>query len=1004
MKKNFCSLSHIQLAFGFTLLVSGVAIGQMRIITGTVTDNGKPVSGVSVFQKDTDVVVVTSNSGAYAVQVSGDNPTLVFRHQGLPEQTVTTDGRQTIDIDLERQDNKIEEVILNAGYYKVKGRESTGSIAKITAKDIENQPVNNALSAIQGRMAGVNIVQIGGNTGGGYDVQIRGRNSLRSITNGLINGNEPLYVINGVPIDSQLPTSYTVNFEPVRNINPLSAINPNDIESIEILKDADATAIYGSRGANGVILVTTNKASSRELTLNLNTSLSLGRVASRFKMMDTGQYVNMREEAFRNTGITTIPANAYDINGIWDRSRYTDWQRRLIGNTSENSMTQLSLSGAGNRNSFRVGFTHTDNGTVYPADFHNKNNILNSEFNYESADRNFSIGSSNNLAFQSNNTMNSDFTKRSLLLPPNAPELYDAGGNLNWENNTFTNPLGALNGRYSARSFQLNQTMLVSYGFWSNWKVKLNAGVNYRDLDELTLSPNTMYNPAFLSGSSPAYSTASQGRSSSSSYLFEPQLSWNTKTDNTSWEALVGATYQESTTKISSMRGTGYTSNDLLENIAAAKTINILNLNETRYRYAALFGRLNWMYKKRYVLNITGRRDGSSRFGPDNRYANFGALGGAWIFSEEDFLRDSKWLNIGKIRASYGITGSDRIGDYQYLDTYALSFNSYNGEAGFAPSRLFNPNFSWERTRKLEVAMEWSLFQDRVSLTSAWYRNSSSNQLVGYQLPATTGFASVLANLGAVVENTGFEQTVGFQFITSSDWQWGTNLNISFPRNRLVAFPGLEGSPYANQYVIGQPVTILKLLEYQGIDPETGKYRFKDANNDGKITILDDAQTVENVGVRYFGGLQNDIRFKNFSLSFLFQFVKQRQTNYFREMNLPGSMNNQPQAFTNVWSQNNTDGVIMPYATEADPETSILTNFLKFSTAAVGDASFIRLKNVQVNYTLPIAKGIVREARIYVQGQNLITWTSYFGLDPEFLISGYLPPLKTYAFGFQLTF
>jgi len=711
----------------------------------------------------------------------------------------------------------------------------------------------------------------------------------------------------------------------------------------------------------------------------------------------------MREQAFQNNNIS-IPTTAYDINGIWDKNRYTDWQKVLIGNTSENSLTQFSLSGASERNSFRVSFTHNNNGTVYPDDLRNKSNMLNSDFNYESVDRQFTFNATNNLAFQNNNTINSDFTRRSLNLSPNAPVLYDAGGNINWENNTFSNPIGSLNGRYNAKSFQLNQSIQASYSFWNNWKVRLNGGINYRNLDEFTMSPNTMYNPAFISGSSPAYSASSQGKSTAFSYLIEPQLFWNIKTDNSAWDVLLGGTYQESVTKLSSIRGTGYTSNDLLENIAAAKTINILNLNDTQYKYAAFFGRLNWTYKNRYIINLTGRRDGSSRFGSNNRYANFGAFGAAWIFSEETFLKDSKWLSFGKLRASYGITGSDRIGDYQYLDTYSLTFYNYNNIAGFTPSRLFNPDFSWEKTKKLEIALEWSLFKNRVEFSTAWYRNSSSNQLIGYQLPAITGFSSVLSNLNAVVENTGFEQTIAFRIIKKNDWQWNTNFNISIPRNKLVKFPGLEGSPYANQYVIGQPTTILKLLEYQGIDPATGKYTFKDVNNDGKISILDDAQTVANIGVRYFGGLQNEIRYRNLSLSFLLQFVKQKQTNYFREMNLSGSMNNQPQVFTNVWSADNPNGVIMPYSIESDASANTLTNFLKFSTAAVGDASYIRLKNIQLNYKLPIQNTFIREARIYVQGQNLITWTNYFGLDPEFLVSGYLPPMKIYSFGFQLNF
>lgn len=276
MKKNFCSLSHIQLAFGFTLLASGVAIGQMRVITGTVTDNinNKAISGVSIFQEGSDAVAVSDGSGVYRVQVSGENPVLVFKHTDYPERKVILGNRIVVDVALGSGsfENEIEEVVLNAGYYKVKERESTGSIAKITSKDIENQPVTNALSAMQGRMAGVSIVQNSGTAGGGFDVQIRGRNSLRTYNTSGFNANSPLYIIDGIPIPTgnEFKSGLASSVLPYSDTNPLNAINPDDIQSIEVLKDADATAIYGSRGANGVVLVTTRQGVKGKTQVSYN--------------------------------------------------------------------------------------------------------------------------------------------------------------------------------------------------------------------------------------------------------------------------------------------------------------------------------------------------------------------------------------------------------------------------------------------------------------------------------------------------------------------------------------------------------------------------------------------------------------------------------------------------------------------------------------------------------------------------------------------------------------
>ncbi|WP_372653200.1 TonB-dependent receptor domain-containing protein, partial [Draconibacterium sp.] len=425
--------------------------------------------------------------------------------------------------------------------------------------------------------------------------------------------------------------------------------------------------------------------------------------------------------------------------------------------------------------------------------------------------------------------------------------------------------------------------------------------------------------------------------------------------------------------------------------------------DKTEYRYAALFGRINYKYKERYILNLTGRRDGSSRFGPNQRFASFGAIGAAWLFSKEYFLASSSWLSFGKLRASYGITGSDLIGDYQFLDTYTVSNTLYGGNTSLYPSRLNNPYFSWEKTTKLEAAIELGFLKDRIQFSAAWYRNRSGNQLVGIPLPGTTGFSTIQANLPAKVENKGLEFELNTTPIQTEDFNWNSSFNISFPDNKLISFPGLEGSTYANQYVIGYPTSIIKVYNYEGIDPETGLYQFTDYNDDGNITSPDDNQVIEDIAVKYFGGWSNQISYRQWEFSFLFQFVNQRQKNYISMMPRPGSMYNQPVEVLNVWSEENPDGKYMPYSSGTIAQINRLHGYLSNSNAAVSDASFIRLKNIQLAYKLQLNK-YLQSARFYVQGQNLLTISDYFGLDPEFSLSGYLPPLKTWSFGIQLNF
>lgn len=1003
MKKKFCRPAGIAIAFLLPAVYFPVH-AQTRVLTGIVNDGTKPLSGVTVSQEDSGQATVTTSTGAFSLLVTGNHPVLVFRHPEYSERKITADGKSTFTVSLTEKVKSIEEVVLNAGYYNVKARESTGSIAKVTAKEIENQPVTNVLSAIQGRMAGVSITQSSGVPGGGFDVQIRGRNSLRNLVNSLTDGNMPLYIVDGVPWAVQLYSSYSGTLLPARSISPLNSINPNDIESIEVLKDADATAIYGSRGGNGVILITTKKGTDSPVRVTLNSAQSLSRVAGRLEMMDTPQYIAMRKQSYANMGVTVLPANAYDINGTWDTDRYTDWQNELIGGTAENLNVQLSVAGGSDKNSFSVSGGHQKQTSVFPGDQHYRLNTVAAAYSHRSPDRRWVLGVSANFSSSANSNLVTDFTNRALSLSPNAPPLYDIAGNLNWQNNTFNNPLAQLNASYLNEIKNFSQNLNLAFRPLKSVTLKLNAGVTLQDLEEYALTPHTVYSPNSPSGAGPATSSSSRGTSSVFSYLLEPQLSWDRKHGGHEWSVLTGFTFQENSSKNSALRGTGFASNALLQNIAAATTVTFSDFSDVRYRYAALFGRLNYQYLNRYILNMTARRDGSSRFGPSNRFASFGAVGAAWIISREDFFNGLPWLSLAKIRGSIGRTGSDAVGDYQFLDCYTLGQSSYNGIPALYPSRLYNPEYSWEKTDKLEAAADLAFWQDRLRLSAAWYRNRSSNQLIGIPLPATTGFTSVLANLAATVENSGLEMEIGAVPLQGEVWKWNLGFNITFPKNRLLAFPGLEGSTYANTYVVGESVYAVKLLDYQGIDPATGLYRFTDFNGDGKISVPDDAKAVRTLGPDYFGGLNSALSYRNFSFSFLLQFVKQKNWNFIRTMSTPGVMVNQPARFTNVWSPDNPDGVIMPYTPGNHAVTNTLTGHFKNSTAAVGDASFVRLKNIQFSYSIPLHSPLIREANLYVQGQNLWTWSDYFGLDPEFITAGYLPPLKTVALGFQLTF
>ncbi|WP_267739773.1 SusC/RagA family TonB-linked outer membrane protein [Myroides injenensis] len=975
---------------------------QQSKLSGIIKDSQGPLAGVIVKIKDTDSGTITDMQGRYSLSVNkGD--TIVFSMIGYKEKTVQYQGEPIINITMLEDSSSLDEIVVNAGYYTVKDRERTGSIARVTAKDIELQPVINPLQAIQGRMAGVNITQNTGVPGGGFDIQIRGRNSLRTYGSESINASVPLYVIDGVVI----PTSNLVNSPlgnlilPMNDTNILNAINPLDIESIEILKDADATAIYGSRGANGVILITTKKNKSDKLSFTLSSSSSFSKVARKMKLLNTEQFNKMRDEAFLNDGITNFPADALDINGTWDRNRYTDWQKELIGGTAKNQSIQFGVSGGSETTHFSASASQGTQTTVFPTDKGYKRNTFLINVNHNSKDGRFQFNSSTNYSLQKNNLIATDLTRNALTLSPNAPSLYNEDGSLNWGFINGTNPIASMYETYQNDSNNLVLNIDLNYQLLKNIYLKLNAGYNKTNTQEKKLTPHTINNPA--KGYTSEQSKAENTFRESKSYILEPQLNYILNLKKLSINTLIGMTYQENNTSNLYLTGSNFQTNDFLSNIAAAKTKTIQQSANLEYKYLALFGRLNLNYNAKYLLNLTARRDGSSRFGDNHKFGNFAAIGAAWVFSKENFLKNSSWLSFGKLRASYGTSGNDNIGDYQYLDTYTLNSNNYNDISGLSPSRLYNPNFSWEKTKKLEVALEVALFNDNLQFDFAWYRNRSSNQLVGIPLPGTTGFSSIQDNLPATVENKGWEFSLNSKNIKTKDFSWTTSFNISFPKNTLLSFPNLESSTYADKYIIGKSTDIKRLYNFEGIDPQTGQYTFTDYNNDGRITSAD-KQNIKELKTEYHGGIQNTLTYKSFTLDFLFQFVKQIKSNQNYILNTPGSIFNQPIEVLNSWSPTNPNAQYASFSSGYDPVKLNNLSLFQNSNMAIGDASYIRLKNISLSYVLKLPQNQLNSVRFYFQGQNLWTITNYFGLDPEFVAFGYLPPLKTYAFGVQLLF
>ena len=958
---------------------------QQQEISGVVTDKkGLPIPGVTVTVKNTSRGTVTNLDGEFNINAPASG-ILVFSYIGYKTLEIPVDNNEEISIQLEEDVSALGAVKINAGYYNTTRRESTGNISRVTAEEIENQPVINPLQALQGRMAGVEVTSGGFTPGTATTIRIRGTNSLRE------EGNYPLYIIDGVPVNS-IPIEST-SVLPSPGIDPLNNLDVNNIESIEILKDADATAIYGSRGANGVVLITTKKGVKTGAGLQARFYYGAAVIPEKLDLLNTSEYLNIRRRALANDSIEPTAENAPDLV-LWDQEKYTDWQEFLYGGTAETKNASVNFSGGDEQTSFRLGGSFFTQGTIYPADYDYKKITGNVNLKHRSKDERFKINLAVNYGVDSNDLAGSlGFDVLTLLLPPNAPNVFNENGSLNWEDwevAGFNNPLEGYFNTINKHTQNLISNINFSYRLIPGLHLRTSLGYTNYDSEELRKQPKRSYNPA-EGISHKSYHL----RSKRNSWIIEPQLNYEKAFGKFNLESLVGATLQENSSLRESFLADGYASEALIGNIGSAESIRNPGRSNTQYRYAAIFSRIGMNWDRKYYLNLTGRRDGSSRFGPNNRFASFGAIGAAWIFTEERIIEKSlPFLSFGKLRASYGTTGNDQIGDYGYLDAYEAT----RGPGGLYPTGLANPDYSWEINKKFEMGLELGFLKDRYRFNLSHYRNRSSNQLVGYPLPATTGFTSVQANLPATVENSGWEVVLNAEIFNHQKFTWNTSLNLSFPRNRLISYPDLEQSTYANTYRVGEPLNISLVYDYTGRDPQTGLYTVRDINDDGRYDYQDRV-VAKDLNREFYGGINNTINYRNFSLQFLWQFVKQEGT-------LPNiSSGGRYNTNSYLLSSLNNQGIFQPPSTSFASQEA--EGYALESTFPFHDASFWRLKNISLTYNLPnkfVTKLGMQNGRLFLHGQNFLTITSFKGLDAENPYSLAMGNLKSITAGIEVNF
>lgn len=954
-----------------------------------VNEEGSGVGGVTVSIKGTTQSIATDASGNFQFSNVPAKVTLQISGAEIESQEIYVTSNLPVLIRVVKKIGALDEAIVIA-YGKSTQRYATSSVSTLSAEKLQRQPVSDPLLALTGNVSGLRVTQSSGVPGSYLTVRLRGQNSIA-------NGNDPLYVVDGVPFPS---TSLNGAFGGPANgaLSPLDNINPNDIQSIEVLKDAGATAIYGSRGANGVILITTKKGVSGKPSINLKYYSGIGEGSRRMDLLSTPDYLRMRREAFANDQITPDANMAPDLL-LWDTTRYTDWQKVLLGHTVHLQDLQGSVTGGSEFTQFLVSGTYRHETTVYPGDFGAKKLSGFMQLSHRSPDNTFTLSFSSALMRNVNVGPREDLAP-SITLPPNAPELFNPDGSLNWSHSTWTNPWGKVLSPFTSTTTNLQSNLTASLVLPAHFGLTFSGGYNRIQLKEQSSLPAAANDPVYG-----AFREATFGNRTIETLIGEPQLTYRRFWSRHTVDALVGASIQQTSTDALYQLGSGFASDELLTNISSAGSVRTRSEEAITYRYVGAFARLNYDFFKKYLFSATVRRDGSSRYGPATRFSNFGSAALGWVFSSEPFAKRFQTLSFGKLLLTGGVTGNDQIGDYKFMDLYRPYTSPYQGQTTFAPVQLFNPNYSWEQVKKWELGLDLGFWKDRLLLSSRYYHHVTSNQLVQYPLPAATGFGAVIQNIPARILNTGWEIDAKATVIKSKRFQWSSNFTLSVPRNKLLSFENLATSSYGSFYVLGEPLSIVKTFQFTGLDRATGLYTFTDYDRDSYVGYGADQQYIVRTGSRYFGGLENTLKFDRWSLSLLFNFNREPYgLNYLGLFGKPGSRSNQPVAVLDHWQQPGDAGPFQQYSVYGSAPSDAFGRYYN-SSAAYSDASFIRLRNVYLSYALPpkvLNPWGIQQLSFFMQGQNLLLITHYQGLDPE--TKSYTPPVRLLTGGLSVTF
>ncbi|MFD2932826.1 SusC/RagA family TonB-linked outer membrane protein [Spirosoma flavum] len=976
-------------------MTTNSALAQERRVTGKVTsaEDGTPLPGVSIVAKGTSKGTQTDANGDYSLEVPANIGTLVYSFVGVSTQETAIGNRSVVNVTLSNDSRSLDEVIVT-GYGAQSKRNLTGNIAKVNARDIENIPVPSVEQALQGKVAGVQITSLNGKVGQGLQIRVRGSSSLTA-------SSQPLYVIDGIPMTSSDQSSTTAP------TNPIADLNPNDIESLEILKDASSAAIYGARASNGVVLITTKKGRAAKTTFEASAQMGASNPTHLRQWLNTQQYVELYQEARNNSAALGIPVYtaaslaarftryaAGDATG-WQGAtpKYnTDWQKEAFQN-APSQQYDLSARGGDAKTRFFISGQYFDqSGIIIKNRFRRLSGRIN--LDHTATDK-LTLGVNMNISHSINDRVSDDNAFSTPLqivaLPPMTPIIDPRTSQLSGDYTLYYNPL--LNRDFAALQARVYRVIGNVYADY-----KLMPGLSFRT--EFGTDLLSQQEEAYYGSETQRNTGAPNGLGSNSfrqiaNYTTNNYFSFGrTIAEKHDIDATLGMSYQESRLNFNSVTGQQFPSSAYKQITAAAK-ITAGDGQESRFSFLSYFARVNYRFNNRYLLGASGRIDGSSRFGANDRYGFFPAVSAGWILTEESFLKNVRALSLLKLRASYGLTGNAEIGNFSSLALYAATNNvgtsaGYAGVPGQAPSQIPNADLTWEKTLQTDIGLEFGFLNNRFSGEIDYYQKNTSGLLLNVNVPGSSGFRTQLRNVGKL-QNQGFEFVFNSNNLTGA-FKWTTSLNIAYNKNKVTDLGGttITGS-FLNRAQEGQPLGVFVGPEYAGVDVQNGDaLYYKNAKNaDGSLdrTTTNDYNSAAYVPLgspspKFIGGITNTFSFKGIDLSVLFngQFGNYIYNGGGKFQSANGDyFDNQSIDQLNRWKK--------PGDVTNVPQARLLGgNGTGESSRYLQKGDYVRLRTVTLGYTLPkalLSRIHLNRVRIYATGQNLLTFTKYTGWDPE---------------------